>query len=219
MQHDAANYSHQEHLFDRHTAKPVVIFGAGSVGGYATNFLAKMGAANIEVWDDDTIESHNTPMSIYSPRDIGRLKVDSLREIIERDANRTIGIHPEKYTGQMPLRNKTVLCCLDDMDARKAIWEQVEGNPTIDLFCDTRVAEFYVEVFSIDPNSKKDQERYRALLFGNKEAKRQTCGSHGTVLTSTYAAWAAVQSITTFWQTSARKWHHAERCDTLARVI
>jgi hypothetical protein len=213
-----ANYSHQQHLFAPDTARKTVVFGGGSVGGYVVAYLAAMGAKDIEVWDADTVASHNVPMSVYRPKDVGRPKVEALREIVLEKSNVEIRIRPEMYEGQEPLRNVSVVSCVDTFAARKSIWKQVRMNPTIHLFCDTRVAEYYLEVFAIAPCERQDIKRYEMLLRDDKDAKRQTCGMHGTVLVASRAANIAAQNLTSFWQTSRKEWRVAERCDTLARV-
>jgi hypothetical protein len=213
------NHSHQEGLFDPAYAQKTIVLGAGSVGGFVPYWLANMGVKNIESWDDDVVASHNVPMSIYGLSDIGRKKVVALLDIIENKTGVRICIVPKRYTGQFKFRQTCVVSCVDEMKSRKAIWKQVKWNPTVPLFCDTRVAEHYIEVLAIAPNDPKDIARYEMLLYGDKEAVQQTCGNHGTILIASRAANIAAQSLTTFWQTGQKKWRTAERCDTLARVF
>jgi hypothetical protein len=89
----------------------------------------------------------------------------------------------------------------------------------VHLFCDTRVAEYYLEVLAIAPCDHRDIKRYETLLRSDKEAKRQTCGMHGTALVASRAANTAAQNLTSFWQSGHKNWRVAERCDTLARVF
>lgn len=226
-----ANYSHQEGLFETRYAKKTVVFGAGSVGGYVPIYLGGMGVKDIEVWDADSVASHNIPMSVYRagnpkspelperPSDVGRLKVHVLREIVAEKTGIIIKVFPEMYTGQTKLKNVSVISCVDTMSARRDIWKRVKKNPSIHLFCDTRVAEYYLEVLAIAPCDPQDIKRYEALLCDDKDTKRQMCGMHGTPLVASRAANIAVQNLTTFWQTGQKKWRVAERCDTLARVF
>lgn len=215
----AANYSHQEGLFETRYAKKTVVFGAGSVGGHVPLYLAGMGVTDIEAWDADSVASHNVPMSVYRPKDVGSLKVHALQEIVAEKTGVTIKVFPEMYTGQTKLKNVSVVSCVDTMSARRDIWKQVKKNPSIHLFCDTRVAEHYLEVLAIAPCDPQDIKRYEALLCDDKDTRRQMCGMHGTILVASRAANVAAQNLTTFWQTGRKEWRVAERCDTLARVF
>lgn len=213
------NLSHQAKLFNPKFARKVVLFGAGSVGSYVAFFLAKMGVTEIEVWDGDDVASHNIPMSLYRPKDVGRYKVDALREIILEFTGVTITAKQAMYEGKEPLKNVSVISCVDTMKARSLIWSKVRMNPSVDIFLDTRIGEAYQEVFAISPCSTTDIKRYRALLFDDKEAVRRFCGSHGVVFVSTKAAQGVTANIARFWQTGQKKWRDAGRCDILDSAV
>lgn len=216
---EPANFAHQEDLFDPRYARKVILIGAGSVGSYVALFLAKMGVADIEVWDADVVLSHNTPASLYSHNDIGRRKVESLTEHVERLTNVQIKAVPTMYSGE-ELRGVSVIACVDTMATRKMIWEKVKLCPTIDLFCETRVNAWYLEVFAVAPCNPEDIKRYEDALFSDKEvARRQLCGRHGIVQVSARAAQVVVSNFARFWQSGQKKWRHGERADTLEIVF
>lgn len=214
------NHAHQENLFDPKLARKVYLFGAGSVGSWLALFLAKMGMSDIEVWDADLVSSYNVPMSLYRPQDVGRYKVDALAEIVLDMTGVTLTTRREMYAGQAALRNALVVSCVDTMEeGRKPIWEAVKKNRvTLDLFCDTRTSECYVEVLSIEPCSTADAKRYDAMLFPDTEAAKQLCGRHGIVFTTTRAAGIVAANIATFLTTGSKEWLVQERCDTLQKV-
>lgn len=212
-----ANFAHQRKLFDPRRAKRIVGFGAGAVGSWTALFLAKEGVVDQTWWDPDTIESHNVPMSLYGPDDVGHLKVDRLREHVERLTGVTIKTVDKAYAGE-PLRNVTVISCVDQMSVRKTIWKEVKNKSAIDLFCDSRVAKTYIEVLSMQPFARKDIERYETLLFSDKEAARQMCGEHGIVYGSVNAARVIATNVASLWTGGKVAWRFAERCDTLTRA-
>lgn len=214
------NHAHQENLFDPRNAGRVIIIGAGSVGSWLTEFLARMGVAELEVWDDDAVASHNVPMSCYRPQDISRYKVDALREIVLERTGVAITAHRERYTGQTSLRGACVISCVDTMESRRCIWERVkQERVSIGLFCDTRIGDAYVEVYSIEPHTKKDADRYDQTLFPDEEAKRQICGMHGIVFASSRAAGIVAANLAAFWTTGTKRWIVQERCDSLQQVL
>lgn len=213
------NYSHQKKLFDPKHARKVILFGAGSVGSYVALALLKMGVTELEVWDADTVESHNSPMSLYAPQDLGRLKVEALRDHLKALTGVTISIQPKMYDGTVPCRNASVVACVDTMQARKIVWSSVKKNPSIDVFLDTRLARTYVELLSIEPNLPDDIRRYDNMLFDDKTAVREVCGTHGIVFASMTAASRVSLTLARFWSTRNKAWRLVERCDTLEHAI
>lgn len=213
----AENHAHQQSLFDPARARPVVVIGAGMISGAATFALAKMGVSDITVIDHDSVDSYNGPMSVYGPKDIGRYKVDALKRFIKDRTGIVIKTERRKYNGE-PLSRASVVCSVDDMDTRKQIWQAVKENPTIDLLCDTRTTQWFLEVLSTAPGVPEECKDYEALLFSNSKAARQVCGRHGHISVAFAGGMAVASTLTTFWQGGTKKWRHAMRCDTLETI-
>ncbi len=216
-----ANYTHQLKLFNPQRACPIVGFGAGAVGSWAAFFLAKEGFTDITWWDDDVIKSHNIPMSLYGPADVGKHKVECLQQRIEELTGVVIKPVRKKFTSpkSATLSRCIVVCCVDEMEkGRMPLWAAVKKNPTIKLFCDSRVAAAYTEVISVVPYEPKDIFRYEALLFTDKKAARQMCGEHGIVYGSVNAARVIASNASRILMAGMVPWRYAERCDTLERA-
>ena len=209
----SANFSHQAGLFNPRSARPVVIIGAGMIGSWVAFALAKKGATDITVIDEDVVDSHNIPMSLYRPADLYCSKVAALGEIVNAMTGVTIKTIPEMYTGD-PLPKSTVICCVDKMSVRSVVWEQVKIEKIKhDLFVDTRTAATYAEVFAISPRLPDEQKYYEKFLHSDEEAARQTCGHHG-IIDVAFAVTASVSAtVTRFWQTGQKRAYHAMRCD------
>lgn len=63
----------------------VLIVGAGGIGAPALQYLAAAGVGTLGIVDDDTVSLSNLQRQIiHSTADIGRLKVDSAKDAIER---------------------------------------------------------------------------------------------------------------------------------------
>ena len=60
----------------------IVVIGAGSTGSFLSLTLAKMGLTNIKVIDYDKVEEKNIPNQFFRTQDIGKYKIDALKEII-----------------------------------------------------------------------------------------------------------------------------------------
>lgn len=209
MSETMLNLSQQHNLFDAEYARPVTLIGAGMVGSRVGDELGRMGVRDLTVYDHDFIESHNGPMSVYRLRDLARLKVEALREIVLESSGLEIDARPKAYEGE-PLR-ETVVCCVDDMDARRLVWQAVKNNPEAKLLVDTRTAAELVWVFAVDPNDPDDQAYYEHhLTYSNKEAAPQMCGRHGIGYVSMRAAAAVCANLTYWWQRGRKVLHHKE---------
>ena len=212
-------HAHQEGIFNPDYARKVIVIGAGSVGSHVVYMLTKMGVGDIEVWDDDTVASHNIPMSIYGPGDVGQYKVDALKSLITQLTGVELTVVRNKYDGENLSGYAVVIMCVDTMSARKQIWERVKLCPTVDLLCDTRTAVTYLEVLSVSPCDTEDIERYEALLFPDDRAARQACGRHGIVYVAARAAQIVAVNVALFWQEGRAEWRIAEQCSTLDLVF
>lgn len=213
-----ANYAHQRRLFDPRRSCPIIGFGAGAVGSWAALFLAKEGFTDITWWDHDVIKSHNVPMSLYGPEDVGKFKVDRLQAHVLALTGTSIKVVRKQFR-RGKFSNCIVVSCVDLMEkGRKPLWAAVKKNPTVKLFCDTRVAASYVEVLSVVPFAKQDIERYERLMFTDKKAARQMCGEHGIVYGSVNAARIVASNAARILMEGNVPWRVAERCDTLERA-
>lgn len=62
--------------------KKVCVVGVGAIGSIVCESLARSGVTTLALWDDDTVEPGNICRSAYQVQDIGKSKVEALREHI-----------------------------------------------------------------------------------------------------------------------------------------
>ena len=108
----------------------VHIIGCGAVGSSIAFILAHCGVTNFVLYDDDTVESHNIANQMFREKDIGRPKVEALRDIlveINPEVADEIRIVNGKYVDQ-PLSGYVFLC-VDSVAVRKAIAQSQQYNP------------------------------------------------------------------------------------------
>ena len=204
------NFSQQNRLFDPALSRPVHLIGAGSVGSLVANQLARIGVTDITVWDDDSVDSHNVGPSLYGMGDVSYFKVDRLKSIIERNTGVHIKAECRKYAGE-PLRG-SVICCVDTMEARQCIWNAVKKKLFVDILIDTRIAEYFSQIFTVRPCNPKDALYYEQFLtYGTEEATRQMCGGHSIIFIASRVASVAVETLSSFWNSGRTEFVRLEQ--------
>lgn len=211
------NHVHHANIFDPCLARRTTVIGGGAVGSVVADTLLKVGVTDLTVYDNDTVASHNASMSLYYPTDIGKPKVRALADVAARSGI-VLKAHERHWQGD-PLSGTSVAMCVHDMPTRAEIYAAVKDDPSIPIFCDSRTAGAYIEVYAINPCDEQDQRRYEALLFEEAERTEHNCGSHGIMYASLIAASAVVANLTRYWKTGEKRWRFSMRCDTLSPAL
>jgi len=214
---NALNLSGQHGIFDPRSAKPVTLIGIGSVGSNLAVALAKIGVTDLTVYDADVVESHNIPSSAFRSCDVGKLKVRALAQIVEQASGLKIKTVPRMYQGE-DLKD-TVVSCVDTMEARMEIWKHVKGNPLVDIFVDTRVADKLVSVFAVNWNKEGQGDYYEHHLYPTKKTVPTFCGVHGFLPVSWLAASIAACSLTNAWTTGNTSLHVMFLAESMETIV
>jgi tRNA A37 threonylcarbamoyladenosine dehydratase len=182
----------QEMIFDRqyNIYNPaeqklnMVVIGCGSTGSFTILTLAKLGFKNITGIDDDKVEDLNIPHQFYRFSDIGEFKTIALKNIVKDFTGLDIRIINKRIDKDNPLidnanidLNTIVVFCLDTIEARKNIYNQIKEMPI--KIIDTRMGEDGYQIYVIDLQSQAEKKEYEKLL--NQEETPTTCGSKGTI--------------------------------------
>jgi len=150
---------------------PIKIIGAGSVGSFTCLSLSKMGAHNIKVWDDDMVDEHNISNQFYRTQDIGEFKVDALQQMIMDFEGIPIQTENDKYYGDSEC-NGIIISAVDNMSARKRIWEKIKGNPDVSLFIDPRMGGRVARIYAVNPMNPGD---FEDTLYDDDDAEQERC--------------------------------------------
>lgn len=187
------NVSQQYDICAPHEIGPVIVIGIGSVGSQVAMGLARVGVTDLTIVDADRVESHNVPMSAFGVRDVGLLKVEVMAGRIAEDTGVRVKAVPCMYTNET--LKGSVVACVDKMEARMAIWEQVRGNPLVPAFIDTRIANRLVHVHRLRPTNPEHVAFYQRRLYPTRDAAPPMCGLHGIIYVTGHAASIAVGSL------------------------
>ena len=177
------------------------VIGAGATGSYVVLQLAKLGITNIHVWDADCVEAHNLPNQLYGIEDIGKSKVDALKDIIKRLSGIEINVHKEFVTKDTMGLGKVVFLLTDSMASRKEIYEWcLKYNPNTQLCVETRLAATNGRVYTFNPTDIVDQGNWESTLYTDATAEKSECGT--TIVmgaSSSYIASMAVWQMIKWW--------------------
>jgi hypothetical protein len=134
------------------------------------------------VYDNDVIDDINLPNQFYRLSDVGRSKVEALREITQDFTGVQINAKVELYNDQTPSKG-IVVSGVDSMVSRKKIWESIKGNPNIHLYVDGRMGSEVIRVFTVNPMDPDDISAYEKTLHTDEEAAPLPCTAKAIIYT------------------------------------
>lgn len=173
----------------------VHIIGVGATGSYVAYLLAKMGVKNIHAYDFDEVEEHNLPNQIYRLKDVGRPKVEALRDIILEATGTEIIIHNEAVTGTSKLKG-VVFLMVDSMDVRKDIWDgAIKYKLAVRFMIETRMAIDNGRIYAIVSSNPADIRLWESTIYSDEEAEESPCTNRSIAPTVSYIASIAVWKL------------------------
>lgn len=194
------DYTRQKGIFNPDNQQSdLMIVGAGCSGSWTASCLADLGFRNITVIDFDNVEGINIPSQIYGLDDVGKLKVERLAEKIMRKTGIKIKTISQKIDEEHKFcdmvnisLNTIVVFCLDNIEARKQIYEELKEYPI--KIVDGRFGAEGINVYVIDMSNEKDKKNYEKLL--KEPASEEPCGMKGTSYVSLNIASEIAKIIT-----------------------
>lgn len=153
------------------------IIGCGSVGSTVAELLARLGITNISLYDFDTVSAHNIANQMFFNGDIGRQKVDAVRDLIcniNPEAASTVELHTEGWTDKTRL-NGYVFLCVDNIDLRRKIAQKNRPNQAVKAMFDFRTRLEDAQHYAAAWNNAKDVDNFiKGMDFSHDEAHEQT---------------------------------------------
>lgn len=142
----------------------VGIVGAGGIGAPCALALAKMGVHNLHIWDPDVVGEENIGPQMYSHKNVGKFKVNTLKSMLRRQAQWCkVDAHPEMYLANTEHDCHVIISAVDSLRARKEIWKSIDGD-RCQLLVDPRMGAEVLTVLSVVPN--EDGAWYETTLEG-----------------------------------------------------
>lgn len=152
------------------------IIGCGAVGSTIAELLARAGLTKFTLYDFDQVESHNIANQMFIAEDIGKPKVEALKNLIVRinpDAEKEVRIQPEGYTGQR--LSGYVFLAVDNIDLRRELCEKEKTNRYIKAVFDIRIRLEDAQHYAADwKNAEMVENLIASMQFTHEEAAEAT---------------------------------------------
>lgn len=160
---------------DKDDAK-IHIVGCGSVGSTIAENLARCGVKNMVLWDFDTVEAHNIVNQMFRQQDVGKPKVEALKDIlcnINPKISDTVELKPDGWQGK--LMSGYIFLCVDNIELRRQIVEKHMDSPYVKAIFDFRTLLESAQHYAADwSDYKMKQDLLKSMQFSHKEAAAET---------------------------------------------
>lgn len=155
----------------------VHVIGCGAVGSMTAVLLAKMGIGHIILQDFDSVELHNLPNQYFPEDAVGQRKVDALAKVLgQYGAAAVTTMHGKFEKGQAITPGAIVIVAVDNMEARKYIWEDsCRSNFNVPRFIEARMAAESFRIYSLRTTSLTSQQTYEKTLYSSAEVEPVKC--------------------------------------------
>lgn len=160
---------------EKDTAR-IHIVGCGSVGSTLAENLARCGVTKMTLWDFDTVEAHNIVNQMFRQQDVGKPKVEALKDIlmdINPEIKDDVELKPKGWEGK--LMSGYIFLCVDNIELRRTIVEKHMDSPYVKAVFDFRTLLESAQHYAADwSNYKMKQDLLKSMQFSHEEAAEET---------------------------------------------
>jgi molybdopterin/thiamine biosynthesis adenylyltransferase len=189
------------------------IIGLGGIGSHLSFQLARAGAKNLSLYDDDMVENHNIGGQLFSSQQVGDSKVFATKQIIEMLVSPEQGtkIYSNVRQTLSPMfqrfSNSSLFCCVDNMTSRRKLAEdfkrKLEGvtnnnsRVSVDkIYFESRLSPTGFEIFCLRNDKESEIDFYlENCLFTDEQATGLSCSFKQT----THVASALASKLVTIY--------------------
>ncbi len=177
--------------------KSICVIGAGATGSRIAYELIKLGIPQFDVWDFDTIESHNVGNQLFNIEDIGKYKADVIADLGAKNGCKVIP-HIKAITADDNPYN-IVFMCADDMSIRQEITKKWLRTATTKILIETRMSFNEVRVYALTKMAHI-KPWLEVSSYSNEQSEESVCGSKSSVgatasIASMYAIWQLINIV------------------------
>ena len=165
------NLSKSFEFFDPEICKGRVhIIGCGSVGSTVAELLARFGIKKFALYDFDVVESHNLVNQMFTQADIGRPKVEAVRDMIQAiNPEANIKLYPEGWKDQE--LDGYVFLGVDNIELRRKIATKNRFNDAVKAMFDFRTGLTDAQHYATDWKDVKSKANFiNTMNFSHEDA-------------------------------------------------
>ncbi|MCU0322688.1 MAG: ThiF family adenylyltransferase [Chitinophagaceae bacterium] len=187
--------------FDSIQSSVISIYGQGGIGSYLTFFLARTGA-HLITYDFDIVEDHNIAGQLYGVEDIGKPKVQAMKDVINRLCGTTEittnNTKVDENCGLSSITFSNIVCTtFDSIYMRRLVFDEwcckgLKGS----VFVDGRMSMEQGNVFLVEFGNEQQIKDYIDNCFDDKDIKEPLCTMKATSHCAALIATLMVSHIT-----------------------
>lgn len=180
---------------------PLNIVGVGATGSWVAVIAAKMGWTHFNIWDADTVESHNVPNQAYSSQHIGMLKVDALKDVLTQiNPGVKVTSHPYHWTTEnSPEFEGALFIAVDSLNTRKAIYSTLQDAIDLDIIFETRIGFTMATMNILDPFDTDSIMNMMESIKDDSEVEEAPCNERIITSLVTLTASTLVHYLCSFY--------------------
>lgn len=160
-----------EKIIDPENVPPIHVIGCGGTGSFLAASLGKLGIKDVTLYDFDIVEAKNVGNQLFGKDDVGKKKVDALKEYIKNNCNMVYKTVDTKIDAETAEMEGIVFVLTDSMSNRIEILDANEFNSDCQVLIETRLGVYDGRVYIVDPNNSTQIEKYRKTLYMPKKTK------------------------------------------------
>lgn len=131
---------------------------------------------NFVLWDFDRVEPHNIVNQMFRQEDVGKLKVEALRDIlveINPEIKDSIELKSDGWNGKK--MSGYIFLCVDNIELRRDIVEKHMESPYVKAMFDFRTLLESAQHYAADwSDYKMKQNLLKSMQFSHEEASEET---------------------------------------------
>lgn len=154
---------------------PVTIIGCGAVGSMTALALAKIGCANLTLYDPDTVEDLNVPPQMFHPGQVGHNKAFATAANLKHFMDSDSTAHARPWDFGTWQETPLVVVAVDSMATRKSIYEQLRTRLGLRLVLEARMGLELARLYAFKPGDPDHQKKYEKTLYSDDEAAEPVC--------------------------------------------
>lgn len=162
----------------------ITIIGAGAIGSWTCLALAKMGFANLRVYDFDTVSIENMNSQLYPETMLGYSKIRALANLTHMFTGVEILGIDSPWENQ--IHSGIIIAAVDSMAVRQQVYDCYSKPLAFRTraVIDPRMGAENALLYVYKPGDKEDRQAYAKSLYTDEKAVPEPCTAKATIYTA-----------------------------------